>query len=142
MKKMTLLLWEGPLSSHDGLARSLQGHAVRLLPASNLEGCLKWLQGNTSIDVLIISLSDDSELKFRDYQSWKRRPEMLDVPTLALVSKEKLKALTDFIHGCEDFLVEGAAPDEISVRVFRLLKLSSFPRKTEPEAIRLGALEI
>src|SRR4030095_12455400 len=142
MKKMTLLLWEGPLSSHDGLARSLQGHAVRLLPASNLEGCLKWLQGTTSIDVLILALSDDSELRFRDYQNLKRRPEMLDVPTLALVSKEKLKSHSDFIHGCEDFLVEGGGPEEISLRIFRLLKRASLPRKSEPEALRLGDLEI
>jgi len=136
------LLWEGPLASHDGLSRSLQGQSARLLPASNLEGCLKWLETSSSIDALVLSLARESDLRYRDYQNLKRRPEMLDVPTLVLVSKERLKAHADFITSCEDFIVDDAGPEEIGLRIQRLLKPSSSIPKSDSKMVHLGALEI
>jgi two-component system, OmpR family, phosphate regulon response regulator PhoB len=143
-KKTNLLFWEDPANpnSQEGLSRSLHSLSVRLLPASTAEGCLKWLQGSEQVDLLVFTLGDNPEIRMKEYRQLKKRPEMLDVPSLILVSKEGLERQGQFLRSCDDFVSSEASPQEILLRILRLARHFGMESKNDHAVLQLGALQI
>src|SRR5215467_11572280 len=143
MKKTNLLFWEDSVSpvSQEGLSRSLHALSVRLLPASTAESCLKWLQGPVQVDLLVFTLGGDPETRMKEYQQLKKRPEMLDVPSLVLASEVDLERHGEFLRFCDDFVFSNAFPQEILLRILKLVRRVGEP-KSHTGVLHLGALQI
>ena len=142
MKKGNLLLWETPSSVPHPVAHALGALSLRVLPASSLEGCFKWLEGPVPIDGLILILGDKGIQREKEFGKLKQHPQMMDVPTLVVAQEKMLTEQMDFIKTCEDFVLEGALAEEVQIRTLHLLNGSGFRRTSGSARFHLGTIQM
>lgn len=139
---LTLLVWEGASPTNNSFGQALHSLPLRLLPASNLESCLKWLEGPVPIDALILNLEDQGFTRIKEYEQLKIRPEMWDIPTLVILHSKGLEEYRNFLQRCDDFITEKSSTEEIVLRTLHLLKKPHPFTSMRPQSIQLGKIEM
>jgi DNA-binding response OmpR family regulator len=142
MKKGNLLLWETPSSAPHPVALAIGSLSLRVLPASSLDGCFKWLEGPVPIDGLILILGDKGVLREKEFLKLKQHPQMMDVPTLVVAPKETLAEQQELLKACEDFVLESASAEEIRIRTIHLLNGSLSHRPGGSGRFLLGSVQL
>jgi len=142
MKKGNLLLWETPSSTPHPVAQALGSLSLRVLPASSLEGCFKWLEGPVPIDALILVLGNKGNQRQKEFAKLKQHPQMMDIPTLVVTPENGLNDYREFLRSCEDFVIESASAEEIQIRATHLLNGSPPHRATGSTHFLLGTIQM
>jgi DNA-binding response OmpR family regulator len=142
MEKGTLLVWEDPQSTQIDFSQTLNSAFLRILPASDLKTCFKWLEERVPIDMLVLNLGKKASARIKEYQQLKKRPEMWDLPTLVIANREDLIERQEFLKNCEDFVLEKTTPQEILIRTLKLLRSSSHHSKLNSQKLYFGKIHL
>ncbi|MFO1519963.1 MAG: response regulator transcription factor [bacterium] len=142
MKRGTLLVWEDSQSTEGFFAQAVHSLSLRLLPASSLETCLKWLEGPVPVDALILNLESGGKNRLEEFLKLKKRPEMLGVPTLAILPESDLEADLELLKSIEDFVTTRASHQEIRLRTGSLLRRTGNDSALPPAKLHLGKVEM
>lgn len=142
MENRTLLVWEGPSAPSRSFAQAVHSLSFRLLPATSFESCLKWLDGPAPIDALVFHLDERNAARVREFQQLKKRPEMWEVPTLAILKTEALAEQRELLKQCEDFITEKTPAEEIQIRTLQLLNGTRLAPSLKPTLLPLGKIEL
>ncbi|GEM_PF-6859826 len=138
----TLLLCGDTFELKESSKKNFQSLPFRLLPASNFSSALKWLQTPYTIDLIICNAMAFGKEFYKDFEKFRKKPEVFGIPVLLLTQEAQLEDLEKTLNFCDDFILDHASREEVSQRIQRLLKMKPIKKDKSNSQISIGALKV